>query len=106
MDSNEEKTLLRNNPLFVIGIASLLAIAMFSVSFIIYYRSDTKKTIEQIQENNLQSASDDSSSDALPAELNDVYLDSLETQIKEQIAEHPDDTEFSADELTDSALGL
>lgn len=106
MDNNEEKNLLRNNPLFVIGIASLLAIAMFTVSFLLYYRSDTRRTIEQIQENNLNILYDESSSDALPPELNDVYLDTLEERIKRQITDHSDDTEFSSDELTDSALGL
>jgi hypothetical protein len=106
MENNSEKLLLRNNPFFVIGIASLLAIGMFTVSFLAYYHSDTRKILEQIQANNL-SAPPLSEADTLRSdELNATYIDELEKSIKEAIDSHPDDVEFSPDELTDSALGL
>jgi len=106
METSEDRTLLRNNPLFVIFIASLLALAMFAFSFTLYYRSDTKKTIEQIQANNLLDNSQTSTESQLPSELNSDYLDSLERSITELVNSHSDESEFNPDELTDSALGL
>ena len=102
--SSEEKALLRNNPFFVIGIASLIAITMFAVSFISYYNSDTKRTIEQIQANNLNGVTD--TDQQFQTELNGTYIDDLEKTISDKVTSHVDDVEFSPDELTDSALGL
>lgn len=106
MESNDDKALLRNNPLFVIGLASLAAIAMFTISFLSYYNSDTKKTIEQIQTNSQRNASEAQGDTTLPADLSPEYLTTLEGKIEDSISTHSDDTEFSPDELTDSALGL
>ena len=106
METNEDRTLLRNNPLFVIFIASLIAIAMFTFSFLLYYRSDTKKTIEQIQANNILDKSQVRNESQLPDDLNSDYLDSLESSITDLVTAHSDDSEFSPNELTDSALGL
>jgi len=105
MDTNNDKSLLRNNPIFVIGIACLLAIIMTFVSVLSYARSDTRKTIEQIQTNNhlLQQ-------DQLPqlkdGEVSTKSLDATEKSITNDIQAHSDETDFSPDVLTDSALGL
>jgi len=106
MESNDDKTLLRNNPFFVIGIASLIAIIMFSISLLSYYNSDTRKTIEQIQANNLSSATDSTDDMSLPEDLNGDYIDELEKSITDRVSSHVDDVEFNSEELTDSALGL
>lgn len=105
MENKDDRILLRNNPVFVIGIACLLAILMFSGSLLAYLHSDTKKTIEQIQANNLRSIETPKEL-SLSAELNDAYLDQLETNIQTQISSHSDETDYSSAELTDSALGL
>jgi uncharacterized protein YpmS len=105
MENNSDKAILRNNPLFIITLACLIAIGMFLVSFITYYHSDTKKTIEQLQANNQQLANDEKTSPVLN-DLDQKSIEKLRQNLTEQIQAHNDDVEFSSDELTDSALGL
>lgn len=106
MDSNQkEKGLLRNNPIFIITIACLVAAAMSTVGFLAYYHSETRRTVEQIQINNQQ---EEIASELVPAgnELDGAYVDTLEDGISKAVQKHGDESEFSASELTDSALGL
>jgi cytoskeletal protein RodZ len=106
MENSDDKTLLRNNPFFVISIASLVAIIMFAISFLSYYNSETRKTIEQIQANNLNSEVDQQNDDVTPASLDADYIDSLEKSITDKVLSQDDDADFNPEELTDSALGL
>lgn len=106
MESNDDRALLRNNPLFAIGISCLLAGLMFAAGLFSYYRSDTKNTIEQIQKNNSLSSTGEQTDATMITELSAEYLDQLETKIGKQISSHDDEAEFSSSELTDSALGL
>jgi ABC-type bacteriocin/lantibiotic exporter with double-glycine peptidase domain len=102
---NKGQDQLRNNPVFVIGIACLLALIMIAVSVITYLRSDTRKTIEQIQTNNSH-LKQDSSSLQKSGETTPQSITTTEKNITKDIQAHDDDTDFSPDELTDSALGL
>mgnify|MGYP003532905843 FL=1 len=106
MENNDDKTLLRNNPFFVIGIACLIAIIMFAVSFLSYYHSDTRKTIAQIQANNLNTETEQTNDVVVSTDLNANYIDNLEKSITDKILAGDDDADFSPEELTDSALGL
>ena len=105
MENSNDKTLLRNNPIFVIGIACLIAGAMTAISVLSYARSDTRKTIEQIQTNNHLIRQDQST---LPndGEVSSKSLNATEKIITKDIQSHSDEVDFSPDELTDSALGL
>lgn len=102
---NHSRGLLRNNPAFVITLACLLAILMSSIGFLAYYNSDTRRTVEQIQKNNLE-VDTNQSTNLDSGELNTTYIDNLETTLTKEIYKHSDEIEFSASELTDSALGL
>lgn len=106
MENNKtEKPLLRNNLVFIIFIASMIAIVMSTVGFLAYYRSDTRRIVEQLQINNQQ---EEVESVLAPStgELDAPYIDSLENGITGAVEKHNDETEFSASEITDSALGL
>ena len=105
MDSNQDQTLLRNNPVFVIFIACMLASAMMFVSIFSYVKSDTRKTIEQIQTNNT-TLRQDSSATSLTGELTPILILNNKRNISTDIESHDEDVDFNSDELTDSALGL
>ena len=105
MDNNQDHSLLRNNPIFVICIACALAAIMMSVSILSYIRSDTRKTIEQIQANN-NTLRQDPSVITLTGDLTPTLITSTKKSIVKDIESHDEDTDFSPDELTDSALGL
>ena len=96
---------LRNNPVFVTSLACVVAIVMFLISFTTYYRSDTRRTIAKIQQNNLAS-SKSKPNVYRQTDLSKQGLDGLRQDIADKVFAHSDDNEFSADNLTDSALGL
>lgn len=106
MDSDQEQSKLLNNPVFVISIASVIALLMMSVSIISYVKSDTRKTIEQIQTNN--NLSKETPAVLIPkgSDANTNLVTNIEKSISKDIQSHNDETDFSPDELTDSALGL
>ena len=104
MESQPENRI-QNNPVFVIAVACLLALIMSSISFVLYYRSDTRKTVEQLQKNSLEKESQANSS-AAPTEISVDYIDEVEEKAGDLIDTHNNETDFSAAELTDSALGL
>lgn len=106
MENNSDKLLLRNNPIFVIFIACLLAIIMILISVFSYARSDTRKTIEQIQANNHLTQQQDVTSLTKDGQVNAKSVDAVEKSITKDIQSHDDEADFSPDELTDSALGL
>ncbi|MCA9347522.1 hypothetical protein KC930_03010 [Candidatus Saccharibacteria bacterium] len=101
---NEEQKLLRNNPVFIISISIVIAGIMTAVSVLLYLRSDTRKTIEQIRQNNQTSISNE---DILPSgKITSESLTAVEKNISEKIHAYDDDADFSPDSLTDAALGL
>lgn len=103
MEHNEsDRNQLRNNPVFVIGISCVVAFVVFFASFLSYYYSDTKRTIEELQATTLELR--DSTSMADIESPDDI--DAIEKSIKATIDTQNDETDFSAAELTDSALGL
>lgn len=104
MDVNE-KRLLRNNPLFVITIACLLALLMSAISFYLYYNSETRRTVELIQQNN-QQLNLDEVSDKLPEKLSKEYLDQVEKDVINEVTSHSTDFEFNPEDLSNSSLGL
>ena len=105
MENKPEAPLLRNNPVFVIFIACLVAGLMMAISIFGYLKSDTRKTIEQIQANNNNLKKDIAT---LPknGDITIDYVTTTEKNISKDIQSHNDDTDFNPDELTDSALGL
>lgn len=105
MDTKHEHAQLRNNPIFVISIVSALALLMIAVSVFSYIRSDTRKTIEQIQANNIHSKE---SPPIIPegSTASTDLVTGIEKSIAKDIQSYNDETDFSPDELTDSALGL
>lgn len=106
MENNlEPKNLLRNNPFLVITLACLVAIVMSTISFLVYYNSDTRQVVQQIQKNN-QNTEIDKSTVIDSGQLDATYIDSVKENIKNDVSKHDDDLEFSVSELTDSALGL
>jgi hypothetical protein len=104
MENKPDHSMLRNNPVFVICIACLIAGLMMSISIIGYVRSDTRKTIEQIQANN--TLKQDIATLPKNGEVTTDYVNTTEKNISKDIQSHVDDTDFSPDELTDSSLGL
>lgn len=106
MENNPDKALLRNNPIFVIFIACLLAAVMILISVFSYARSDTRKTIEQIQANNHLIQQQDSTTLTKNGDVNAESVNEIEKSITKDIQSHDDEADFSPDELTDSALGL
>jgi hypothetical protein len=104
MDNDQEQPQLRNNPVFVISIAVVLALVMIAISVFSYIGSDTRKTIEQIQLNNKSK----SAQEIIPkgSEANIDLLTTIEKRITDDVQSHSDETDFSPNELTDSALGL
>jgi hypothetical protein len=99
-----DRSRLLNNPFFVIGAACLLGLVMTFIGLMLYYNSDTRRTVEQIQQNNEQLA--DSPLINNSEEISETYINKVETDITNLIKRHPDDTELNPSELTDSALGL
>ena len=104
MEATHDKKL-RNNPFFVITIASILALLMSLVSFLLYYNSDTRKTVEQLQLNTQQINADPDAFTPKEA-LSTEYITQVQEKVSDTIMTHSDETDFSAAELTDSALGL
>lgn len=102
---NKEQDQLRNSPVLVIGVACLLAIVMMFVSIFTYVRSDTRKTIEQIQTNN-NHLKQDTSSEPVSGKTTPESVAATEKAITKDIQSHDDDVDFNPDELTDAALGL
>ncbi len=98
----DEAKQLRNNPVFIIVLACLVGIVLSSISFVLYYRSDTRKVVEQIQRNNIEF----SSQVADGSELSVESLNKTESSIIDAVGAHKDDQEFPAAELSDSELGL
>jgi len=104
-NNQTEKELLRNNPVFIITIACLIAVVMSVIGFLAYYNSDTRRMVEQLQINNQQEVVESTLAPAT-GDLNSAYINSLEDGITQAVEKHDDDTEFSSSEITDSALGL
>jgi cell division protein FtsX len=103
MEDNRPDKQLRNNPFFVIGIASMLAITMTAISILMYYGSDTRDVVEQLQANLQDEAYSQPSADA-SIDINS--LDGQEKRISESVNALDDEADFGASELSDSALGL
>jgi uncharacterized FlaG/YvyC family protein len=102
-----DKPQLRNNPVFVIGVACLLALTIFGVSFTTYYNSETRRTIGQIQKNNeLLVKKESKVLSPTNKELNDQTIKEIQNSITSTIDAQSDESDFSVDALTDSALGL
>jgi capsular polysaccharide biosynthesis protein len=99
------KLSLRNNPVFIIAISCLIALLMTAISFWLYYRSDTRQIVEQVQANSRQ-LEQQVVDDAQVGVLDSDNVDSVEQSIINTIEDLNDETDFSAAELTDSALGL
>ena len=104
MEVSQEKKL-RNNPFFVITIACIIAVIMSLISFLLYYNSDTRRTVEQLQINT-QQLNEEAVDLTANQELSDAYIDTIEKEISDSILVENDEADFSAAELTDSALGL
>ena len=103
MENNEDK-LLRNNPFFIISLCCLAAMTMTTASILAYMRSDTRKTIEQIQQNNRTTTSVQQASVTGP--VTSTTLSTMQKDITDKINTMDNDTDFDPDKLTDSALGL
>lgn len=101
-----EKRELRNNPLFVISIALFTALLMSAISVLMYYNSETRMIVEQIQQNNSEIGESTTLPEALSGELNQAYVDSLEAKIRSDIAGLDPNVDYNPDELTDAALGF
>lgn len=105
VDNDQEQKQLRNNPVFVISIACGVALFMIFVSVFSYIKSDTRKTIEQIQTNNSHSK-ETPAIIPIGSEASTDLMNTVEKNVSNNIQSHSDETDFSPDELTDSALGL
>lgn len=104
METENTRAPLRNNPFFVISIALIVALLMSTASLVSYYRSETRKTVEQIQKNNIDGAL--LVEESVPEELSPEYVDRVEKNIEDSVSGMSSEVDYNADELTDSALGL
>jgi lipopolysaccharide export LptBFGC system permease protein LptF len=95
---------LRNNPVFIIAIVLAIASVMSGASLLAYYRSDTRKTVDQIQRNNTLKVQKETV--AVQAELGSIYIDTLESSITASVGGLSAEVDYNASELTDGALGL
>ena len=98
-------TITRSGALLV-DMEGLLAGVMILISVFSYARSDTRKTIEQIQANNHLIQQQDSTTLTKNGDVNAESVNEIEKSITKDIQSHDDEADFSPDELTDSALGL
>lgn len=104
--SHDESKLLRNNLLFVIALSSLVGLLIFAISFLMYYNSDTRKTIEQIQANNISLQEAQKTTTIDDANFSPASIDELQNSIEKDFESLDEQTDFSVDQLTDSSLGL
>jgi hypothetical protein len=103
MESDTERKHLRNNPIFLVSIAMVVAILMTFISLLTYYNSETRRTVEQIQQNNATPVAQ--ARESVPSELTDQYVDFVEKQVTNDINGLSAEADYN-DELTDAALGL
>jgi hypothetical protein len=107
MEQPDSRTDLRNNLAFVIAGAIVLAIAIIAAGFMSYYSSPTKKILDQLQANQIESTAKTSieklkSTGPVTAEEVDALLKVTQDDISARDA----DADYSSDALTDSVLGL
>jgi hypothetical protein len=105
MESKPRIESVRNNPVFAFALAISLAAVMFLISFLTYYHSDTRRTIERIQVNTQTLNKKSSVYDPTQA-VTTQSLEILRQNIDAKISAHKDEVDYSPNELTDSALGL
>jgi hypothetical protein len=106
MENNPHKPELRSNPVFVITIALIVALGMFTISFLMYYNSETRRTVEQIQVNNQNIIKEEKSHTITVGQLDKQSIETLGKDITTKVLSHSADTDYSPADLTDSALGL
>jgi len=103
---NEEKQL-RNNPIFVITIAVVVALLMAGFSTLSFYHSETRTKLLRIQANQL--ADESLETKAFVEDEGDVTIEELDNFLEStqnSVRSLDDATDYSSEELTDSALGL
>ena len=96
---------LRNNPVFVIGVAISIALAMITIGILMYYHSPTRLTLDGLEENKRELGTvkiDDTKTGPITA--GELKIESK--AIEENITKLSDETDYAADRLTDSSLGL
>jgi hypothetical protein len=106
MEVNDHKPQLRSNPIFVISISIVVALLMLTISFLKYYNSDTRRTVEQIQLNNQKLIKDEKTHSVVVGQLDKQSIEALGKDITTKILSHSTESDYSVDDLTDSALGL
>lgn len=104
-DKNETGVLLKNNPVFVIGVAIAIAFVMILVGFLLYYGSPTRLTVEKLQQNKRDV---NSSSVILTTSgpLSTTDIESITQTIEVDVSKLKDEVDYDAAQLTDSSLGL
>lgn len=90
------------SPIFAIAVAIVIALMMSAVSLLMYYRSDTKKVVDQIQANSATT----SNVDVEGSELTESFIEVVKTEITRDITQHDNSADYNPNAVNDETLGL
>ena len=105
MMDDKDSLKLRNNPVFVIGVAIVIAMTMITIGILMFYSSPTRLTLDGLEENKRElGASKIDNTKTGPITAGELKLESK--MIEDNITKLNDEADYAADRLTDSLLGL